>query len=222
MAVRLLPLLAEPTLRLVEAPDWPPELVEAERREAERLTALGRENRSILFCLSVSEGIELTVCVAPWSLATSFRDAKRSGADYPQLGYLGVGVVVFNRHGETLWARRSSQVDYPDHWGFPIAGGVDADASPRWAALAEAEEELGLHLGDLVELKPVALALGPPPIAAFVVYQALLDAAAQLRPNREEVAELRWVRDPNSLSPLHAGADLFAALRRAELLTRRR
>ena len=51
-----------------------------------------------------------------------------------------VGIVVANKKGQLLWARRVGQ----DAWQFP-QGGIRADETPEEAMLRELHEEIGLH-----------------------------------------------------------------------------
>ncbi|MBQ8708605.1 MAG: RNA pyrophosphohydrolase [Succinivibrionaceae bacterium] len=56
-----------------------------------------------------------------------------------------VGIVVCNRTGQLLWARRIGQ----NSWQFP-QGGVDQGESPEQAMYRELKEELGLAENDVV------------------------------------------------------------------------
>lgn len=53
-----------------------------------------------------------------------------------------VGIVLSNRRGEVLWAKRVGQ----EAWQFP-QGGIRACESPEEALFRELEEELGLAVG---------------------------------------------------------------------------
>lgn len=55
-----------------------------------------------------------------------------------------VGIIVANRAGEVLWARRVRQ----DAWQFP-QGGIQHGESPEQAMARELHEELGLELADV-------------------------------------------------------------------------
>ncbi len=55
-----------------------------------------------------------------------------------------VGIVICNRLGQVLWARRIRQ----NSWQFP-QGGVDAGESPEDAMYRELYEELGLSRSDV-------------------------------------------------------------------------
>lgn len=52
-----------------------------------------------------------------------------------------VGIILTNRQGQLLWARR---VGGGDAWQFP-QGGIDADEQPKQALYRELKEEIGLH-----------------------------------------------------------------------------
>lgn len=65
-----------------------------------------------------------------------------------QEGYrYNVGIVVCNRVGQVLWARRIGQ----NSWQFP-QGGVDQGESPEQAMFRELKEELGLNRSDVTLL----------------------------------------------------------------------
>ena len=53
-----------------------------------------------------------------------------------------VGIILTNRHGQLLWARRIRQ----DAWQFP-QGGIRAKETPEQAMYRELEEEIGLESG---------------------------------------------------------------------------
>lgn len=50
-----------------------------------------------------------------------------------------VGIILANKQGQLLWARRCGQ----DAWQFP-QGGIKADESPEQALYRELKEEIGL------------------------------------------------------------------------------
>ncbi|GAB4361799.1 MAG: RNA pyrophosphohydrolase [Gammaproteobacteria bacterium] len=52
---------------------------------------------------------------------------------------LNVGIILCNRDGRVLWARRAGQ----DAWQFP-QGGIHADETPEEAMFRELQEEVGL------------------------------------------------------------------------------
>ncbi|OQX36833.1 MAG: RNA pyrophosphohydrolase [Oceanospirillales bacterium LUC14_002_19_P2] len=55
-----------------------------------------------------------------------------------------VGIILANRRGQVLWARRIGQ----DAWQFP-QGGINDDESPEDALYRELYEEIGLERGDV-------------------------------------------------------------------------
>ena len=55
-----------------------------------------------------------------------------------------VGIVICNRRGQVLWAKRIGQAG----WQFP-QGGIDEAESLEDAMYRELQEEVGLHAGDV-------------------------------------------------------------------------
>ncbi|QIQ20657.1 RNA pyrophosphohydrolase [Zophobihabitans entericus] len=55
-----------------------------------------------------------------------------------------VGIVICNRHGQVLWARRNGQ----NSWQFP-QGGINQNESPEQAMFRELNEEVGLTPKDV-------------------------------------------------------------------------
>jgi len=58
-----------------------------------------------------------------------------------------VGIILSNREGKLLWARRIGQ----DAWQFP-QGGIRIDEAPEEAMYRELREEIGLESSDVVVL----------------------------------------------------------------------
>jgi putative (di)nucleoside polyphosphate hydrolase len=58
-----------------------------------------------------------------------------------------VGIILSNREGKLLWARRIGQ----DAWQFP-QGGIREDEAPEQAMYRELREEIGLEASDVVVL----------------------------------------------------------------------
>jgi putative (di)nucleoside polyphosphate hydrolase len=56
-----------------------------------------------------------------------------------------VGIILTNRQGQVLWARR---VGGQDAWQFP-QGGIQKDEDPEQALYRELHEEVGLHRDDV-------------------------------------------------------------------------
>jgi len=59
---------------------------------------------------------------------------------------LGVGLMLFNRHGLVFAARR---LDTAEAWQMP-QGGIDEGETPRQAALRELEEEIGTGKAEII------------------------------------------------------------------------
>ncbi|MDD6178072.1 MAG: RNA pyrophosphohydrolase [Ruminobacter sp.] len=73
--------------------------------------------------------------------------ASRSNDDFvlDEEGYRpNVGIVIFNRQGQVLWARRVGQ----HSWQFP-QGGINRGETPEEAMFRELKEELGLDSTDV-------------------------------------------------------------------------
>ncbi len=74
--------------------------------------------------------------------------AKLRDRDDIVLDYEGfrpnVGIVIYNRHGQVLWARRVGQ----HSWQFP-QGGINRNETPEEAMYRELREELGLNPKDV-------------------------------------------------------------------------
>jgi putative (di)nucleoside polyphosphate hydrolase len=70
----------------------------------------------------------------------------------PPVGYRrGVGVMLFNRAGKVLVAKRRDTAGKPggEAWQMP-QGGIDQGEDPRAAALRELEEEIGTAKAEIV------------------------------------------------------------------------
>jgi NTP pyrophosphohydrolases including oxidative damage repair enzymes len=55
-----------------------------------------------------------------------------------------VGIIICNRHGQVLWARRFGQ----NSWQFP-QGGINNNETPEQAMFRELKEEVGLSSNDV-------------------------------------------------------------------------
>ena len=67
-----------------------------------------------------------------------------------------VGIVVANRRGQVLWAKR---VGKQDAWQFP-QGGIDDGETPEKALYRELEEEVGCIADSMEHLITLATAVG--------------------------------------------------------------
>ncbi len=80
------------------------------------------------------------------------RGVLRTRRVSPPVGYRrGVGVMLFNRDGQILVAKRRDTDGKPggDAWQMP-QGGIDQGEDPRAAALRELEEEIGTANAEIV------------------------------------------------------------------------
>ncbi|MBV8131291.1 MAG: RNA pyrophosphohydrolase [Alphaproteobacteria bacterium] len=67
-----------------------------------------------------------------------------------KLGYrAAVGVMLLNRTGEVLVARRIDMIDAACPWQMP-QGGIDKGETPRQAALRELKEEIGTDKAEIL------------------------------------------------------------------------
>ena len=76
------------------------------------------------------------------------RGVLRTRRVSPPVGYRrGVGVLLFNRDGQVLVAKRRDTAG--EAWQMP-QGGIDQGEDPRAAALRELEEEIGTRNAEIV------------------------------------------------------------------------
>lgn len=132
------------------------------------------------------------------------------------IGTIGVGVQVYDSAGRELWCLRAGSVLHGGKWCFGATGGVVPGQDFRQGALGELLEELWIAEAALVSFEPHALVRGRF-AAAYMIWRAVVEEGVQLRPNPEEVADVRWTDDPLSeLDPiLPLGAELWQLARAA-------
>ena len=114
-----------------------------------------------------------------------------------------IHVCLFNREGKLLIQRRSfRKKGFPGHWNFSVGGGVLAGETVREAAMRELKEELGIEL----EI--------PGPAAVTLAFKGGYDdyfladwngRLEDLRPDPEEVIDVRWVTREELLAMLASG-----------------
>jgi 8-oxo-dGTP pyrophosphatase MutT (NUDIX family) len=197
MALRLslTPLARAPRLRV----NAPPELdaVAAAAVEEARVRIAAAPylfDGSSLMCLNAS-----ATEIALYPATYAFYEATRLLGDKSTLGVGGVGVGLLLRDGagRTLWAKRSEYVQQPLSWCLAASGGLTpAHKSLRDCIVQEAKEELGLPKQALSGLKAHALAVGSYPVGVFVLFEATLAAGYEPKPDGHEVTDLAWVSAP--------------------------
>lgn len=129
------------------------------------------------------------------------RHAKKAPGEYRVV----VHVCIFNSLGQLLIQRRSPEKTiWPELWDVSIGGGVDAGETSRQGAEREVLEELGYDL-DLTGLRPAVTVNFEGGFDDFFVVTRDLDLR-DLRLQREEVSDVRWVTLKESLDMLDRGA----------------
>lgn len=130
------------------------------------------------------------------------------------IGAVGVGVLVTDTSGHELWSLRADTILHGGTWCFAAAGGVVPGQDFRSAGLGELLEELWIPETALISFEPQLLILGMFN-TTYVIWRALVEPGVELRPNPEEVADVRWVTDPLAeLCPiLPFGAEICQLMR---------
>lgn len=128
------------------------------------------------------------------------RHAKKAPGEYRVV----VHVCIFNSLGQLLIQRRSPEkTAWPELWDVSIGGGVDAGETSRQGAEREVLEELGYDL-DLTGLRPAVTVNFEGGFDDFFVVPRDLDIR-DLRLQREEVSDVRWVTLEEALNMLDRG-----------------
>lgn len=114
---------------------------------------------------------------------------------------MAAGVLILNEKDEVLLVKPS----YKDHWSIP-GGVIEADESPRQAALRETREEIGL---DLVECQFLCVDYYPADLKKdeniqFMFYGGVLDEIAinGIRIDRDEITDYRFVHVDEAIALL--------------------
>ena len=129
------------------------------------------------------------------------RHAKKAPGEYRMV----VHVCVLNSLGQMLIQRRSPEKTiWPKLWDVSVGGGVDAGETSRQGAEREVLEELGYDL-DLTGLRPAVTVNFEGGFDDFFVVTRDLDLR-DLRLQKEEVSDVRWVTLEEAMAMLDRGA----------------
>lgn len=129
------------------------------------------------------------------------RHAKKAPGEYRMV----VHVCIFNSLGQMLIQRRSPEKRvWPELWDVSVGGGVDAGETSRQGAEREVLEELGYDL-DLTGLRPAVTVNFEGGFDDFFVVTRDLDLR-DLRLQKEEVSDVRWVTLEEAMAMLDSGA----------------
>lgn len=132
------------------------------------------------------------------------RVAERHAEKGPGEYRVVVHVCIFNSQGQLLIQRRSPEKTvWPELWDVSIGGGVDAGETSRQGAEREVSEELGYDL-DLTGLRPAVTVNFEGGFDDFFVVTRDMDLG-DLRLQKEEVSDVRWVTLEETLAMLDNG-----------------
>lgn len=132
------------------------------------------------------------------------RVAERHAKKGPEEYRMVVHVCIFNNQGQLLIQRRSAEKTvWPELWDVSIGGGVDAGETSRQGAEREVSEELGYDL-DLTGLRPAVTVNFEGGFDDFFVVTRDLNIR-DLRLQKEEVSDVRWVTLEEALVMLDSG-----------------
>ena len=128
---------------------------------------------------------------------TAERYEKKKRGEYRMV----VHVCLFGTDGRLLIQRRTeSKHIWPGRWDVSIGGGVDAGETSRQGAEREFLEELGYPL-DLTGIRPSVTVNFGGGFDDYYIVKRDVDIT-QLRLQKEEVAEVRWVTRAEALELL--------------------
>jgi 16S rRNA (adenine1518-N6/adenine1519-N6)-dimethyltransferase len=105
-----------------------------------------------------------------------------------------VRIFVLNPAGELLIQKRAATVDSPNKWDQSAGGHVDEGEDYLTAALRELAEEIGITGLTLTEVtKFFTDAAGGQTKKRFNMLYKTIYSGNELRPDKSEVAETRWI-----------------------------
>jgi hypothetical protein len=140
-----------------------------------------------------------------WKIAMASPSIQRYS-----LGALSVGCMIFNEQQEMLWRQHSYSVS-DGKWGISGKNFVQKGFLPEEVVVQQLEDQLNLD-SDQYTLKPLAYVIIPGSGDVFVLYGAVIENDAVIRPS-SEVADLLWAdlnEPPHGISKIAAGLILAA------------
>jgi hypothetical protein len=140
-----------------------------------------------------------------WKLAMASPAIQRHS-----IGALSVGCLLFNNKQEMLWRQHSYSIS-DGKWGISGKNFVQKGLMPEEVVVQQLEEQLNLG-DDQYTLKPLAFVIIPGSGDIFVLYGAIVEDDAVIRPS-SSVADLLWTNlnePPHGISKTAAGVILAA------------
>lgn len=132
---------------------------------------------------------------------TAERYGKKGRGEYRMV----VHVCLFGMDGRLLIQRRTMEKRiWPGRWDVSIGGGVDAGETSRQGAAREFWEELGYPL-DLTGIRPSVTVNFAGGFDDYYIVKRNVDLS-QLKLQKEEVSEVRWVTRQEALALLEQDA----------------
>ncbi len=132
-----------------------------------------------------------------------------------------VFIWVLDEHGKALLQKRSAKVEtFPNCWDVSAAGHVDEGEDYVDAAKRELKEEVGIDGVKLQEVNSFyhEITVNNMLLKRFnKVYRTVIPASVSIKPNPEEVAEIKWlepqaIRDFATQYPDEVAGGLFYSL----------
>lgn len=140
-----------------------------------------------------------------WKLAMASPAIRRHS-----LGALSVGCMLFNHDQEMLWKQQSYAVS-GGKWGISGKSFAEKGLLPEEVVIHQLEEQLNLS-SDQYILKALAFVIIPGSGDIFVLYGAMIETDAVLRPSAS-INDLLWTKlnePPHGISKTAAGIILSA------------